>query len=161
MATKIEWKIIVSYPNYEVSNTGFIRNIKTGLILKPIVHKNAGHLYFFPKKGKRLYIHRAVLQAFVGKCPHEQECRHLDGNSQNNNLDNLKWGTRKQNAQDVIRHGRKHFGENAPFSTMSNSDAVKVRSMAKMGLSSREIARKYSVSHTTIQKIIRGERYVR
>ena len=31
--------------------------------------------------------------------------RDLDGNSQNNATENLKWGTRHENADDVVRHG--------------------------------------------------------
>jgi hypothetical protein len=34
------------------------------------------------------------------------QCRHLDGNPSNNRPDNLRWGTAKENAADMIRHGR-------------------------------------------------------
>lgn len=33
------------------------------------------------------------------------ECRHLDGNSNNNNLENLCWGTRGENRKDSAKHG--------------------------------------------------------
>lgn len=47
-----------------------------------------------------------VLRAFVGEPPAGHECRHLDGDRQNNALDNLAWGTRAENVADTIRHGR-------------------------------------------------------
>lgn len=50
-------------------------------------------------------VSRLVLENFVGPCPPGMECRHLDGDSTNNRLNNLAWGTRLQNASDRIRHG--------------------------------------------------------
>jgi hypothetical protein len=47
--------------------------------------------------------------AFVGPYPEGMEIRHLDGNPENNALENLKYGTRSQNIQDQIRHGVHHF----------------------------------------------------
>ena len=38
-----KWKIVDDYENYEVSNTGFVRNSKTLKILKP---SNNGSGYF-------------------------------------------------------------------------------------------------------------------
>lgn len=52
-------------------------------------------------------IHQLVLEAFVGLAPEGMECRHLDGDPDNNFLSNLAWGTRTENAQDSIRHGTK------------------------------------------------------
>ena len=54
-------------------------------------------------------VHRLVLLAFRGAPPPGMECRHLDGDPGNNQLSNLVWGTRKQNAADTIRHGRNPF----------------------------------------------------
>ena len=50
-------------------------------------------------------VHGLVLSAFVGPRPDGMECRHLDGNRQNNLLRNLRWGTRLENKKDSIRHG--------------------------------------------------------
>jgi hypothetical protein len=35
-------------------------------------------------------------------------CRHLDGNPINNRLENLRWGTHKENKADAIKHGTAH-----------------------------------------------------
>jgi hypothetical protein len=60
---------------------------------------------------KRFYVHTLVLLAFVGPCPAGMECRHLDGNQKNNLLDNICWGTYLENAADMRRHGRFHYGD--------------------------------------------------
>jgi len=45
-----------------------------------------------------------VLETFVGPRPYNMECRHLDGNKLNNNLDNVCWGTHTENSKDSIDH---------------------------------------------------------
>ena len=34
MEQQIEWRVIPSFPNYEASNTGLIRRLKTGEVLR-------------------------------------------------------------------------------------------------------------------------------
>jgi hypothetical protein len=50
------------------------------------------------------YVHRLVLEAFVGFCPGGMQCCHGDGNTANNHLSNLRWDTAKANAADKVRH---------------------------------------------------------
>ena len=51
------------------------------------------------------FVHCLVLEAFVGPRPDGQQCRHLDGNPANNKLENLVWGSAKENASDRVAHG--------------------------------------------------------
>ena len=56
---------------------------------------------------KRLKVHRLVAETFIGKRPTPQhEVRHLDGDRSNNRVENLAWGTPKENAADRTAHGR-------------------------------------------------------
>ena len=38
--------------------------------------------------------------------PAGKEVRHLDGNKSNNRPENLAYGTRRENALDIVRHGQ-------------------------------------------------------
>jgi hypothetical protein len=57
-------------------------------------------------KVKCVQVHVAVLEAFRGFRHPGQETRHLDGDSRNNRLRNLRWGTPAQNIADKVKHGR-------------------------------------------------------
>lgn len=67
-------------------------------------HKKVG--LYKEGKCKEFLVHRLVLLAFVGE-PIDQklECLHIDGNPENNFLENLRWGTSKENSADCIKHG--------------------------------------------------------
>lgn len=58
-----------------------------------------------PGEFKNAKVHILVLSAFVGPCPDGMECCHKDGNSKNNFLVNLRWGTRSSNNFDRVLHG--------------------------------------------------------
>lgn len=45
----------------------------------------------------RYFAHRLVLETFVGPAPTKKECDHKDRNKSNNNLDNLRWVTKREN----------------------------------------------------------------
>jgi len=58
------------------------------------------------KKRKYVFLHRLVLEAFVGPCPEGMETRHFpDYNRTNCRLNNLSWNTKSQNAKDRVRKG--------------------------------------------------------
>ena len=67
--------------------------------------------YGYPKvllvqhgKQKNAKIHVLMMLAFVGPPPDGMEIRHLDG-SRNPRLENMAYGTHKQNGEDAAKHG--------------------------------------------------------
>lgn len=56
-------------------------------------------------RGKRMYVHRLVAQAYVDNPNQYLEINHIDGNKSNNHYTNLEWCTRKQNRQHAVEHG--------------------------------------------------------
>lgn len=105
-------EIFKSYPlnsNYKVSNLGRVKSLPRKVRIgnnwrntdeKILKDCNSG-LYEYRivhlGRGARKYVHRMVLETFVGNCPKGMECLHLDGDNKNNKLDNLKWGTHSDN----------------------------------------------------------------
>lgn len=90
---------IEGFDNYEVSNLGKVRNIKSGRILKPSLNKNGYLRLWLCKNNKRkhLYLHRIIATAFIDN-PDEKPCvNHIDENKLNNDLSNLEWCTVREN----------------------------------------------------------------
>lgn len=103
------WKAVMGFEGvYEVSDTGRVKRVApgpgtyVGRILSPMTDRK-GYLYV-RLDGRIQRIHRLVLAAFVG--PSELLVRHLDGNPQNNALENIRYGTPIENSADRIAHGR-------------------------------------------------------
>lgn len=105
------WQRFIEFPQYEVSTHGRIRNITTGLILSPF---DAGHgylavnLHHTDGRHALFVVHRLVALTFLPITG--PVVRHLDGNPLNNHIENLRWGTVRENVYDTIEHGR-HFNK--------------------------------------------------
>ena len=96
-----EWKIINDTTNYEISNSGRVRNIKTGRILKGRLSKS-GYLQVNltmkeTLKQKNYYIHRLVAIYFIENPENKREVNHKDGDKINNHVENLEWVTSSEN----------------------------------------------------------------
>lgn len=147
------WKVVDNYPMYEVSSHGRVRSWsakKQGKCLRLFSDRN-GYLQvklFTERSVKTIGVHVLVLTAFVSPRPDGSECRHLDGNPKNNSISNLKWGTKKENGQDRVRHGTtvKLKGAKNPFSKVSEKDVKEMRELASRHVSYAEIGRRYGVT---------------
>ena len=99
-----EWKDIDEFKGlYQVSNYGRVRSLERHIntrtypsqIIKPLSRNNNNIQVGLRKKGHP-QVHRSVaslvLNAFVGPPPKwSKQAKHLDGNPNNNRLDNLEW----------------------------------------------------------------------
>lgn len=112
-------------------------------------------LYIGGTKANR-YVHRLILEAFVGPCPPGMECCHADGDPTNNRLDNLRWDTRKANTADSIRHGTKPRGSKHHRSKLTDDDIRAIRRLRDGGMILRLIAERYGVTRPQIGSIISG-----
>ena len=157
----VEWRTVEKFPDYEVSETGLVCSTKSGArrLLKPIPRKGSGHLYVFLYDGhgrsRKFYVHALVLTAFLGPCPQGQVCRHLDGNSANNDKNNLCWGTYLQNSRDTQDHGHQLRGEHAKSHKLTAEQVMEIRRIHGTR-PLRDIARDYGVSHTAIRRAALG-----
>lgn len=96
-----QWRIIKEASNYEISNTGKVRNRISLRILKGRKTKG-GYLQVSLKidetqKFLNRYIHRLVAQYWIDNIENKKEVNHKDGNKENNNIENLEWVTPSEN----------------------------------------------------------------
>lgn len=106
-------------------------------------------------------IHQLVLEAFIGPCPSGMECCHFpDRNPANNNLDNIRWGTRLDNIQDAIKHGTNTAGERHGRSKLTNKEAEEMRRLYSLGgWTMQQLADKYNICLSSAFNIIRRNSY--
>lgn len=100
------------------------------------------------------YVHRLVLEAFVGPCPEGQQVRHFpDGTRSNNRLSNLSWGTPKENQADRQVQGTAVNGDDCHLSKLTAEQATEVRRRLDSGERIRDVARELGMSEGAIGHI--------
>lgn len=104
------WRDIDGFPDYQISNMGYVKSFKLnkiqGKIVKPANH--SGYLAINLAKDNRTYckqVHRLVLETFK-PCDNMQKLtvNHIDHNRSNNYVDNLEWLTSKENSQEMVKY---------------------------------------------------------
>jgi hypothetical protein len=103
-----------------------------------------------------------VLEAFIGPCPKNMECRHLDGNSHNNNLENLCWGTHEEQSKDRERHGTTNagkfinVGDKAPMAKLTEAKVKIIKQFLRAkNYKQWQIAEMFNISESAINMIHR------
>ncbi len=151
-----QWKSVVGFEGlYEVSNKGRVRSLNKfkARVLKQSFNA-AGYRTLTLSAHNviyKRYVHRLVLEAFVGPCPKGMESRHLDGNPANNTRGNLIWGTKLENRNDIVRHGRLLKGDRHPGVKLTAAEVLAIRQSKQRGL-----AQIYGVSRSQIMRIKKG-----
>ena len=173
-----EWKKVPSAPGYEVTKCGQVRMEGTLVFnrgrmfhRKPKIIKNyedsCGYLFvnLFPKgmrssSGNKIrfkkFVHRVVMEAFVGPCPDDMTVDHIDRNRQNNCLENLRYA-------DITTQNRNRdlssiAGENSRFSKLTCEQVKEIRKRKETEkITNKKLGEDYSVSSTTIKRIVSFE----
>ena len=100
--------------NYEISNLGRVKNIKTGKIIKPDKEEKGYCRLTIKINGVRKHyaIHRLVAIAFIPNPLNKEQVDHIDNDKTNNRVDNLQWVSNKENCQlrwERIRKALKEY----------------------------------------------------
>jgi hypothetical protein len=98
----INWKKIIGYETYEVSDCGNVRNSETGLVLKHALDGNGYCIISLYEKGKKktMTIHRLTAIAFIINTDNKPCVDHIDNNRINNHFSNLRWATTSENGRN-------------------------------------------------------------
>lgn len=177
------WKDIPDYEGlYQVSSIGRVRSLdrphRKGQLLSINKKSRYGHVGVnLCKNGhnKPFSVHKLVALAFIGPRPEKMEVRHLNGIANDNRVENLVYGTSKENAADAIKHGTKRIaskkisehmkqkhalglhpikGEDNGFSKLTENDVKSIREKRKSGLQLKEIASEFKINYRHVWKIV-------
>uniref|UniRef100_A0A6M3KG44 Putative structural protein n=1 Tax=viral metagenome TaxID=1070528 RepID=A0A6M3KG44_9ZZZZ len=163
-------KLIPNFPNYLANTKGNIYSLRPiRRFAKPPIkpRKLKGTIHGKYKcvglmKNKKLHYRRIaplILETFISPRPKGKYACHKSLNSFNNNLNNLYWGTPKQNSQDMVRANRQAKGEQNGFARFNKEEIIKIRKSYNplKGISHRFLAKKYKTSRSHIARIIKRE----
>ena len=168
-----EWRDIIDYEGlYQVSNLGEVKSLEKlrGIVIKKehllsLMERRDGYCQVtLTKNGKSVkkLVHVLVAQAFIPNYENKKTVNHIDGNKQNNTVNNLEWNTQRENIIHAYENGLKARGTQRKDSKLS---AIQVKEILdnyipydrKFG--TRALAHKYNVNKTTIWRIVNNKSY--
>lgn len=148
------WRTISVNTDYEINETGEVRRIKTGNILK---HSLWGHDYEYvfmrdpiTKKNNSYLVHRLVAQAFIPNPDNLPQVNHIDENKSNNSVDNLEWCTNEYNNSVGTVRERQGKAHRKPVTAYVNGD--KYKTFPSIGAAAQELG----VDITAVSYAVRG-----
>ena len=136
-----EWRSVVGFDFYEVSNLGRVRSLDRpghpGRIRKlSKANKHDRSTLSLYKDGAMATrtVHILVLEAFVGPRPAGMEGCHNDGDANNCVLRNLRWDTPRGNAADKKKHGTELSADTIHNTKIFSNDLGRVLDLRANGV---------------------------
>lgn len=117
-------------------------------------------------KAKNCYIHRLVANAFIPNPDNKPEVNHKDGNKWNNNLENLEWATKQENALHAFDMGLRtitSYNKHRVSKTTRRFDEKEIKEIHRLfeeeKMTKKEIAKIFNCSDSIICNILNGKTY--
>lgn len=164
----VELRIIPGFPSYAISQNGRVWSFpREGSSTYGMWRKSGKDGGGYPKISlwennfeRTIHIHRLVLETYVGPCPDGMECCHLNGDKQDNRLENLEWNTRSKNHQDKKKHGTFLNGIKSPLAKLTEEQVRLIFNAYHDGAYFQyELADMLGVSQTEIYRIVTKKRW--
>lgn len=153
-----QWKEIVGYPDYQVSNLGNVRSTWVKGKVKPIKIQVDGNGYYWvgivgSLGRKKLKTSRLVALAFIPNPENLPTVDHIDRDKSNNKVENLRWASYKEQHDN-----RREFvyvkGEDNPSSVWTTEEVLYIKKLNRQGLGKRKIAKILGADPNRVQSAI-------
>lgn len=165
--TTERWLPVVGWEGlYEVSNAGRVRCLPRhrvrGGLLSLVPNSNGYVEVTLSGRGVRLKrkAHHLVLEAFVGPRPAGMECLHINDVKTDNHLGNLRWGTHRENLEDIETNGRRLRGKNCTQAVLTEEMVLDGRRRYAGGESFTVIANALGCKRDTLTAAVTGRSWL-
>lgn len=141
--------------NYSITDDGQVINKQTKRVLKHSKNPSGYHIVVISKEGKRkaFSVHRQLMLAFNFIPDSDKfEVNHIDGNKDNNTLDNLMWITPSDNVKHSISQLRSETVIQRKRIEASAKD------FNKQFESAEKVAEYFDTHIQSVYRVLRGER---
>lgn len=168
------WKHARGYENlYLVSNLGRVKAVTrivtrsngrpytiNSKILKP-AQDSCGYLRVALMKNGKLNtekVHRLVAKTFLVD-DYSLEVNHIDGDKQNNNVDNLEFLSRSQNQKHAFKIGlqKPKLGSSNPSAKIDEIKVLTIKTLIKCGYKLKKISNGLNISYHIVKDINRNK----
>lgn len=150
----------------EVSNHGNVRTwrlyggisrVKTRRDVPKLVHQGLNWAgYRVASFNGHKFVHRLVLEAFVGPLPSGMQVDHINAIRDDNRLENLRYVTPQGNSDNRAAHGN-HLSRKRR--RIESEQVLVIRSMYAGGSTCADLAIRVGLSKSGIRKMVRGDTY--
>jgi hypothetical protein len=156
------------FPGYYAGEDGSIWSTKSGewKSRKLTPNRSQGGRLFIclagPDGNRVRWVHRLILEAFVGPCPSGMECCHGPGGKLDNRLSNLRWDTRAANFADLYLHTGGNTGtrgEKNCNAVLTENEVREIMRLALEGCGPAEIGRRLNRPKATVWNVLGGKNW--
>lgn len=163
------WVPVLGFDGYQISNIGRIRSdwrrgSNSGRCGKWRVYLGSpggrGYLKTTLRDEDRMpvtvAVHVIMLESFIGPRPTSAHvARHLNDIKTDNRIDNLAWGTPKQNFDDAVKNGRARIGDGHGATKLSEAQVAEIRAIGiRRRGDAAAVALRFGVTQCTIRHIV-------
>jgi ribosomal protein S25 len=166
------WKDIKDFEGmYQISNLGRVKTLNyknTGKEeIRALSLTKDGYYkvrLLCNNKDKTVRVHRLVAEAFIPNNDNKETVNHIDGNKQNNRVDNLEWADRHEQLyhayKNNLRKAQKgQYNCNASLTEEQVKEIRKIYIPRSKEFGTVALGKKYGVNNSTIGDVVRRVTY--
>lgn len=146
---------------YEISNIGNVRSTsyKGTKLLKPAKTKRGYLNVIFCVNQVKVHklIHRLVAEAFIPNPRNLEQVNHINGNKEDNTVENLEWCTSEYNNQHALNSSLLNRYEDRPEAKLTKKLVLKIPELIKQGATTDDLKNLFKVSRRCIDNIFEGK----